>query len=140
MLSKGILLACVAALPLIAVAACGGDDDDSASTSTTPPGSGREQTFDVVMGDNFFEPGELTVAPGATITVNLTNEGAAVHNMRVAGADGDYRSDDDAVSDPDLSRSGESAVLVWTAPDSPGEIDFRCDFHPDTMVGTITIQ
>lgn len=135
-----------ACLALVAAAslgvACGGGDDggqpNGASTTGDAPGDG--EVFDVVMDDNLFDPDELTVPLGASVTFNLTNEGAAVHNMRIAGPDGDYRSDDDAVSDPDLSRSGETATLVWTAPDEAGEIDFRCDFHPDIMVGTITVQ
>lgn len=129
--------------------ACGGDDSggDETAAATTPAGDddddggdGEPVTFDVSMGDNFFEPAEFTVPAGATVTFNLANEGAAIHNMRVAGEDGEYNSADDAVSDPDLVSGGAEAVLEWTAPDDPGEVPFQCDFHPTDMLGTITVE
>ncbi len=54
--------------------------------------------------------------------------------------DGEYGTADDIVSTPDLVSPGETAVLEWTAPEEPGIINFRCDFHPGVMVGTITVQ
>lgn len=141
----------IAALSL--AAACGGGDDDDDGGDGTPAattpvengddddgGDGGELSFDVSMGDNFFEPNEFTVPAGARVTFNLTNDGAAIHNMRIAGDDGQYNSDDDAVSDPDLVSAGGTAVLEWVAPDQPGEVDFQCDFHPTDMVGTITVE
>ena len=95
----------------------------------------------VVMKDNLFEPAGLTVKAGASVTFDLKNDGVAIHNMRVAGPDGSYNSDDDAVSDPQLVNAGGTATLDWTAPDQPGEIKFQCDFHVAVgMIGTITVQ
>ncbi len=95
----------------------------------------------VVMKDNLFEPAALTVKAGASVTFDLKNEGAAIHNMRIAGPDGGYNTDDDAVSDPNLISSGATGKVDWTAPDQPGEIRFQCDFHVSVgMVGTITVQ
>jgi plastocyanin len=136
-----LVFGCLAILAPSTLAACGDDDDGQPSTTaaaSTPAGGGM--VIDVAMRDNVFDPNEVTVSPGAGITFNLTNEGVAAHNMRIAGPDGRYRSDDDGVSDPDLSLSGETATLVWTAPAEAGEIDFRCDLHPDIMVGTISVQ
>lgn len=124
-----------------------GDDETAAPTDENGDngngngnGNGEEVTFDVSMGDNFFEPNEFTVPAGATVTFNLTNDGAAIHNMRVAGADNEYNTDDDVVSDPDLVNAGETATVEWTAPDEAGTIDFLCDFHPTDMTGTITVE
>ena len=95
----------------------------------------------VVMKDNLFEPAELTVKAGASVAFDLKNEGVAIHNMRVAGPDGSYNTDDDAVSDPQLVNAGEAATLAWTAPAQPGEMKFQCDFHVSVgMVGTITVE
>lgn len=132
--------------------ACGGDDDDGGDDGGTPAATtpadgddgngddGGEVTFDVSMGDNFFEPNEFTIAPGATATFNLSNDGTAIHNMRIAGADNEFGTDDDAVSDPDLFMAGDTGTLVWTAPDEAGVYDFYCDFHTTDMIGTITIE
>ena len=103
---------------------------------------------DVVMGDNFFDSNDITVAAGDTVAFNLTNEGIAIHNMHITQPDGSYTEAGictldgaDPCSDPSAVLSGQAAVLEWEVPDAPGtEIPFRCDFHPIEMTGTITIQ
>jgi plastocyanin len=148
------LLLVVALGSLLALsAACSGDDDDDdggddgGSTATEPAdgdddddGGGDGETIDMAMTDNAFEPKEITVSAGATLTINLTNDGAAIHNLRIAGEDNEYDNADDAVSDPDIVSAGETATAEWVAPDDAGTIDFRCDFHPTDMVGTITVE
>jgi plastocyanin len=146
-------LVALAVLALLALSlACGGDDEGNGGdggAATTPAGDGNgdgnggdggETTFDVSMGDNLFDPNELTVPAGAEVTINLTNDGTAIHNMRVAGADNEYNTDDDAVSEEELVNAGDSAVVNWTSPDEAGEVDFQCDFHPSDMIGTITVE
>jgi plastocyanin len=128
----------------------GGDDgDDGVTPAATEPadddggdgdGDGGETTVDVSMGDNFFEPKDIPVPAGATVTFNLTNDGTAIHNMRVAGADNELNTDDDAVSEPSLFNAGDAGTIEWTAPDEPGVIDFQCDFHTTDMTGTITVE
>ena len=96
--------------------------------------------FDVSLNDTFFEPNEFTAGAGQLVTFDIINDGALIHNMHIAGPDGEYGTADDIVSTPDLVSPGETAVLEWTAPEEPGIINFRCDFHPGVMVGTITVQ
>lgn len=144
-----VLLALALSALLLLSFACGGDDDGGGAGTGTPAattpantgnGGGGEVTFDVSMGDNFFDPKEFTVSAGASVTFNITNDGAAIHNMRIAGEDGDYSTDDDSVSDPDLVNGGGTATLEWTAPSKAGEITFQCDFHAPSMAGTITVE
>jgi plastocyanin len=104
----------------------------------TPPAGGSE--IAVSMGDNFFDPKDIAVAAGASVSFALTNDGTAIHNMRIAGADKEYNTDDDAISDPDIVPGGDSATLTWDTPAEVTEIDFRCDFHPTEMVGTLAVQ
>lgn len=111
---------------------CGGGDNDNVG--------GGEDSLNVSMGDNFFEPNEFTVKTGQKVTINLTNEGAAVHNMRIAGADNEYNTEDDALSEPGQLTPGGTGKLVWTAPDKAGVIDLKCDFHPTDSVGTIKVE
>ena len=143
----------IMALLVLSLACGGGDGDDGGDggdggatpTATAPAGDdgngdGGEVTFDVSMGDNLFEPNEFPVPTGATVTFNLTNDGTAIHNMRIAGADNEYGNDDDTVSEPALVNGGDTATLEWTAPAEPGEINFNCEYHPTDMTGTITVE
>lgn len=132
-----------------AFAATGDDDGGEPAVSETPAGSPSETPADggngggnlaVTMTDNKFNPSAFTVDAGASVTFELTNEGVAIHNMRIAGADGNYNSSDDAVSDPQLVTGGQTGTLSWDAPSEAGEILFQCDFHPTDMKGTITVQ
>lgn len=122
----------------------GGEDGDAASETPsdgqTPGGTPSTGDIAVTMQDNSFDPGGLIVATGDSVTFQITNDGRATHNMRIAGADGAYDTDDDGVSDPAAMRGGDTGTLAFTAPDSPGDIDFQCDFHPTEMTGTITVQ
>ncbi|HET9477627.1 MAG TPA: cupredoxin domain-containing protein [Dehalococcoidia bacterium] len=108
--------------------------------SPTPGGGGSGGSTAITMTDNKFDPAEITVSAGADVTFDLTNDGVAIHNMRIAGEDGQYNTGDDASSEPGLISGGGTATLEWTAPDSAGEIIFQCDFHPTDMKGVITVE
>jgi plastocyanin len=60
--------------------------------------------------------------------------------MRIAGADNEYDTDDDAVTDPEVVPGGDEATLSWDVPAEAGSVDFRCDFHPTEMTGTVTVE
>lgn len=95
------------------------------------------------LGDNFFDVGgdqnpTLEVNAGDRIALTLTNSGAAIHNMRIAGVDGEYDTDDDLVSDPIAISSGDEGSIEFSF-DSPGTLLYRCDFHPTDMLGTISV-
>jgi plastocyanin len=112
---------------------------------TPPPTGDGDGTIPIAMQDNSFDPDEITVPAGTSVTFNLTNEGAAIHNMHIAGPDGEYAEDfceggGDPCSDPIRVSGGDAATLTWDVPPEPGEVDFRCDFHPQQMTGTITIE
>jgi plastocyanin len=126
-----IISACLLAL------ACG---DGSSGNGGNGGASGGPASYNVSMGDNFFKPDEFTVKAGRKLTIRLKNDGIAVHNMRVAGADGKYNTDDDALSDPDLLSPGDTGTLEWTAPDKAGEIKLRCEFHPTDSTGIIKVE
>lgn len=139
-----LVLALLAALSLTAACGSGDDDDggDDGGNGTEPTdagGNGGDVEFDFSITDTGYDPPDLTVAAGSKLTLNITNDGAAIHNLRIAGADNEYNTDDDAVSDPDIISAGETATLEWVAPDEAGVIDFWCDFHPD-LVGTVTVE
>jgi nitrite reductase (NO-forming) len=101
-------------------------------------GTGGDGTV-VAMKDNLFEPSELTATAGTAVTFSLPNEGRVPHNMRIAGPDDEYNTDDDIVSDPEIIGAGDDGELTWDLPEA-GDFRFRCDIHPVEMVGTITVQ
>ena len=158
-----IIVLVVAGLLLLA-AACGGDDDDGGNgdngdgdTATpTAPASEIETQPDVpqeiddavteavdgviqtAAGDvpTFaYTPNNLKVPLNETTTIEITNEGAALHNFRIAGADGEWNTDDD-VATADFITGGDSASVEFT-PTLAGTYTFRCDIHPDTQGGVI---
>ena len=150
LLSASLILS----IALLAAACSGGDDGDGDSattpaadaTSTDGADNAGPVSFDISMGDNFFEANVLVVSPGQQVTIDLTNDGAAVHNMHIAGADNEYSlafcevGGEEPCSDPELFQPGDTGTLVWTAPDATGLINFRCDFHAVEMIGTISVE
>lgn len=149
--SRLIPLLALALTALLALSfACGGgdDDDDGGGTgtpaATTPAatgngGDGEDVTFDIEMTDEAYIPNDFTVAKGAKLTLNLTNTGTAIHNVRIAGEDDKYNTADDAVSDPDLITGGGTGTVKWTVPNKAGEFKYQCDIHPN-LGGIITVQ
>jgi plastocyanin len=136
-----------------AFAATGGASDEghAVTASATPrpsPADGETPPpvgpIEVILRGNRFDPDEITVQGGSTATFEITNEDGSFHNMHIAGPEGDYTEDfcegGDPCSDPNRIAGGDAATLIWEVPDSPGEVDFKCDFHPQEMTGTITIE
>jgi uncharacterized cupredoxin-like copper-binding protein len=99
----------------------GGTPTTGATTAAT--------TVDVVAQDIFFEPKELTIPANTDVTVNLTNEGAAVHNFSI-----------DALGiDVDLPPGAKEDVVI-NAP--AGEYEYYCNVpgHKEAgMVGKLVV-
>ena len=118
-------LALVLALPL---AGCGGDDDDggsSASQEEQSPPSGP--TVDLTAKDFKFDPTELTTEADREVTIVLTNEDDAEHNITIE--------DLDVNQDAEGGETGQATIT----PDA-GSYDFHCKYHPNQMQGTLTVE
>ena len=161
-LASAALLSLVAAGLLLA--ACGGDDELEAPPTVTviqdtapaptpdlqtqPP---APQTLDpdavpaedgiisIEARNTLFTPNLWTMSVGETVTIRVENADEKQHNLRIAGIDGTFDTDDDALAVPDPIGVGESGELIF-APLVPGEYTFRCDFHPDQMGGQIEVE
>ncbi len=95
------------------------------------------------MGDNFFDlegsiNPTLEIAAGDAISFTVPNTGLNIHNLRFAGPDGEYETDDDFVSDPDLLFGGDQGTLEFTFGEA-ATFPYRCDFHPAEMLGEVTV-
>jgi plastocyanin len=119
----------------------------SAGASATPGGSTAPGGLEITMTDNKFDNTELSAAAGASVTINIKNSGTAVHNLHIAGANGQFGAQyctaagPDPCSNPKAVPGGSAATLTFTVPSTPGaKIPYRCDFHSSEMSGTITVQ
>ncbi len=147
----GFLLSVLAVTFVAAFLATDSGGKEQPAASATPgasgtPGASPGAGTSVTMIDNKFQPDKLTVKAGATVTIDIKNTGVATHNMHIAG-DGNKFNDafcgqggKEPCSDPNIVGPGKTAKLTWTAPAAAGTVDFRCDFHPVEMKGTITVQ
>ncbi len=129
------LIALSLGIAMFAVA-CGGGTSETAPPTERQLPSG--QVIAVIMGDNFFVANDLTISAGQAVTISLKNDGRFVHNLRIAGADGQYDTSDDHVSEPDVIKSGDEGRFSVRL--ERGLYVFRCDFHPREMVGQIAAQ
>jgi plastocyanin/heme-degrading monooxygenase HmoA len=105
----------------------------------------------IILGDNFFEyDGQqepaIPVALGEEVTFDLDNQGNGTHNMQVNGTDDTYDialcetgDDSTACSDPDVIKGSETATITVQL-DESGIYNFRCDFHPAEMTGTLVVN
>jgi plastocyanin len=146
----------------VAVAACGDDEDPEptprqvespAAISPTQvlvqpspvQGVDGESTtavdgvIEVTIQDALFIGNNIQVPFGQSATIDVTNKDAQAHNLRIAGFDGEYQTEDDAVSTPDPIDGGGSGSLEF-APAVPGSYTFRCDYHPGSMGGVVVVE
>lgn len=112
------------AFPVLALAlvACGADDDAGEPAGTgAPAASGTE----VVIEGFSFDPMEIEVAPGTTVT--WTNKDSAPHTVEDSG--GLFPESDDLAE-------GDTFSFTY---DTPGEHPYICGIHP-YMKGTVTVS
>lgn len=108
--------------------------------ATPPPAVDPKQAWDIDMKDNSFNPNAIAVQVGQVFTLNVKNTGSAVHNLRIAGPDGRYDTADDiAAGGASGIRAAQSDMVRGTLADTR-TYDFRCDFHPTEMTGTIQVK
>jgi plastocyanin len=145
---KAIALATVTLLLAgVGLVACGDDDDDMAATEATTTeeaAAGGGGATEVSMTEYAFDPAELTVSKGDTITV--TNDGQLPHNYTVmegeeagAGLPPDVRDLALGTGDVDPGSSGEYEVGDMAL----GEYKVICTIpgHAEKgMKGTLTVE
>ncbi len=128
-------LSAVAAACLLALTACGGGSNDADSPSDTPtseaadPGSdaGSGGGTEVRIADFSFDPGELEVKVGDTVT--FTNTDSATHTATAK---------DDAPAAFDTEEiEGEATAEVTF--DQAGDYEYFCEIH-GAMTGTVRVM
>jgi plastocyanin len=160
LLRPTLALPLLLSVALLLAAACGDDDDgsgdvitgtpESATSSVAPPSQPvppqaldseltepADGAIDVSLTDISFSPNNLHVPLGDAVTIHLVNDDSTSHTMRVAGIDGRYDTEDDAVVQ--TIAPGASAELQF-AGGTAGSFTFRCDLHPGSMGGVIVVD
>ena len=125
---KGRLLLFTGAAALMLLAACGDDSGSSSNTTSAPAassdGGDSAAAGTVVAKDIAYNPTEITVKVGETIT--FKNEDGFAHT---------FTADDGAFDSGNVDGGGEFQF----APDAEGTIAFHCKIHGN-MKGTITVE
>ncbi len=120
------------------------DEGASVSATESTGASSAPGELEITMTDNKFDNTQLTAPAGEDDTINIKNDGIGVHNVHIAGPDGQYdaqyctASGADPCSDPNRVGGGATATLTFNLP--AGTYSYRCDFHPTEMTGTLTVQ
>jgi plastocyanin len=91
-----------------------------------------------ISGAHYLQ-NRLHIPAGQAVTIRVSNRDSQAHNLRVAGMDGDYQTEDDAVTEPPTIDGNGIGVLQF-APPVPGRYTFHCDFHPGSMGGQIVVD
>jgi plastocyanin len=128
----------IACLALGLVAGCGDDDDDDgggggnggATTQEETGGGGGGGGAQVSMQNIQFDPAEVTVNTGETVT--WTNDEAVAHDVDGSGPGGDFSSGPEG----GMNEGDEFAFTF----DEPGTYDYVCRVHAPGMAGTVTVR
>jgi len=125
-----LMLACLA----LGLAACGGDDDNGGGGTKKQPadsGAGASGGAKVSLKNVQFNPKDITVKPGETIT--FTNDESIPHDVhKQSGPGGDFASGPDGGM-----QQGDTFELKL---DKPGTYQYVCHLHAPGMAGTITVK
>jgi plastocyanin len=130
------ILACV--VLVLALAGCGDDEDGAGdnvaapkATQTTGDGGSKsakaQKDVAVEVVDIDYEPREVTVAKGGTIT--WTHTGNLPHTVTKDGGAGPE-------FDSDTMNNGDTFEQTF---DTPGTIEYVCKIHPQQR-GSITVE
>jgi len=103
-------------------------------------GSGEaEESLPVIslaIGDNFFEPDELTIQAGQKYKLEVRNQGRNTHDVWFAGPDNQSSTGDDIQSDP-IDGGGDATLKIKY--DESGTYYFVCTFHAG-QGGTLIVE
>lgn len=106
----------------------------SAAVSQAPGSGGPTTSIETTQDQPLaFNPADITVAAGSTVSVTYTNNSSMAHNI-------DFFNGPDN-SEPSLGATtiatgpNNTQTVTFTAPTTPGDYMFWCDVHTTTMKG-----
>jgi plastocyanin len=114
------------------------------SDRTVIPPEEATRTVEIAVTDDGtelgarFDPARIEVAAGETVRIVVGNQGGLSHVIRVAGEDGQYGTNDDFVSVPDIMLPGEEGYVVVRLT-HVGEVPFGDDTLTVVVEGVIAV-
>ncbi|MCB0973197.1 MAG: cupredoxin domain-containing protein [Actinobacteria bacterium] len=112
------------AITSLALFGCSSDSDDK-SDNPSSEGSTAPMTAEIVIADNAFDPADVTIAAGGTVTFKF-DDGQIPHNVHATNGEFD--------------DSGNRLRTTYEVTlDEPGTVEYTDLLYPD-MKGTITVE
>ena len=138
-MTKLLALILVTLAAALGATGCGGDDDDGggsqdggqAAETDTGGGGTTGGGAEVSMKNIQFDPSDISVKAGETIT--FTNDEAVAHDVHKTSGPGK----DFASGPAGGMQEGDTFELTL---DKPGNYEYVCDVHAPGMAGTITVK
>jgi plastocyanin len=122
-------------IPILAIAFLLAQDDSAPAEGGPPEGGGETAGVVLVAQSVQFDTDQISLAPDEESTVTLDNQDSAAHNFSI------YE-DDSAEQDLFVGQevAGGSSTDYSVPPLEAGEYFFRCDLHPSSMTGTVSVE
>jgi plastocyanin len=109
----------------------------TAATTGAGGGAGQATTVDLTAQNIKFDKSTITVPAGAQVTVTFDNRDQGTpHNVA-------FYTDSSAsttIYRGAIITGPATTTYTFTAPGTPGTYFFRCDVHPETMIGQFVVQ
>lgn len=108
--------------------------------ATPPPTPGAPSTtLSQAMTDNAFASNVFTIPANQTVTMSVTNRGAALHNWHVLDVKDATGKDIVAPAPPAPGLTAGTTASITFSVNTPGTYHFQCDFHPTEMFGVLYV-
>ena len=134
----------LAAMLVLAMAACAPADEGGTTTSSAPASAGEggsdsgtatvaDGAVEITAANLEFDANVIEAAAGEAFTITLVNDDSAPHNISVYTAEGG-----EEIVLGEVIEGGQTVEVEVPALDA-GEYYFVCDVHPD-MNGTVSVS
>jgi plastocyanin len=115
-----------------------GEADATPAPGATATPVPADVSVEISVSEAGFAPNSLTVDAGKSFRITVANTGSFIHNLRIAGPDGVFRTADDLATAAPVNPGGRGEVVGQI--DAPGTYPFRDDFNPTLITGSITVR
>jgi plastocyanin len=138
-----VLIGIVIALTGFGAEPATGEGAQTQSEQASAEGSSKTESggggpVEIVAENLSFDTDEIALVAGKETEITVDNQDSALHNLAVYESEEAASSGDKPIAKSPDVPAGSSEGFSFTPP-SPGELFFRCDYHPTTMKGAVTV-